>query len=139
MVPTNQSTVTERIWTNERSPLCLEEPVHQPGRPVVLGLDVANPDRQEVPAPVQGHHAAALLEGVREDVFVNEAESLQTQRSRDWLCGEEMSPQEVHHILIHLRGDHLELNPLLLEHGGGHDVSSVLLTACLVIVSLTLL
>ena len=32
-----------------------------------------------------------------------------------------MSPQEVHDVLVHIRGDHLEGDALVLEHRGRHD------------------
>ena len=64
------------------------------------GLDVADPHRQQVAAPIQGRHAAVLAEGVREDIFVQEAESLQAQLWRYRLGWEEVSPEEVHHIPV---------------------------------------
>ena len=42
MIPTNQSTVSQLFWTNERSPLCLvltgPEQIEGVGRQVLAGL-----------------------------------------------------------------------------------------------------
>ena len=95
----------------------LEYLVLGPDSPAVLVLDDPRPHGQDVPAAVHGRYAAVLFEDVGEEIFVNRGESHDSQRSGDGLVGKEMSPEEVHHIPVHLRADHLELDPLLLERG----------------------
>ena len=92
----------------------LEDLVHHPGDPAVLVLDHSHPHGQDVATGVKGGEAAAVTEGVREDVLVNEVHPLNTKGPAQRLGREEMCPEEVHHVRVHVGRDHLELDALLL-------------------------
>ena len=88
--------------------------VHHPGDPAVLVLDHSHPHGQDVAAGVKGGEAAAVTEGVREDVLVNEVHPLNTKGPAHRRGREEVCPEEVHHVRVHVGRDHLELDALLL-------------------------
>ena len=87
--------------------------------PAVLVLDDADPHRQDVAGAVQGRDAAVLVEDVREEIFVYQGSSGDSHTSQQWLLREEILPQEVQNISVHVRTDHLEGDPLLLERRHG--------------------